>query len=562
MVEFIKDFFGTFQSIVYNVNQYGPIALGILLLCVTMLACYVLKDFIKTNVYAQIVCGVLAVVVVGFMGVSFIYGLNQSDIPKNFLRGKFTYQIPPPLQAGDLDIRLRGDSRSGESQGIYEYTLDSRDEKLIFSISKHDSIAITIRNRPLFRECDVEYQGKLGTRSPSYRTQYEITLDGAYLPARDYFIGFEYERIVDKKGNAHDVLMLTDFTNIDATKIKTKVRHTPDNCVGIEDLKLIKIQMTGSPASNGTTRWATGLIAPSAKAADDRNADLLKRLRSSQRSLSTRAKAQISENPAAYLDLINLLFQSDNSDDVQALVNVLGALQDASPNPYRLADDRIRDLFRFSHSGSQPIRLAARDYLRNTGIVDAGIIKLATSYLAEIGPSLKGKSLAGTSSDQYYLLLVTVRDTYYNAGIKYIVDYRGDYGQRERNPKAINDALAAFAQGVGLISLASAGQKASFGKAYYGKALALFSRAVVKEAEGALGANAKSNQIQEYITAQDGKNAPLKLSESEHAEFSNTIDRFFETIAGYEDQYFWQHHIKQLKNCRDQLIYSCFKMDS
>jgi hypothetical protein len=564
MLEYIKTFFGSFQDVVHNVNEFGPVALGILLLCVILLIGYMLTDLIKTSRLAQIVAAGVVVAFVGFMGMSFVYWFHQSPLPKHFLRGKFTYHIPPPATAGDLDIRLRGENHSGvggQAEAIYEYILDTREEKRLFSISKYDTVTITIRNRPLFRECDPELQGKLGTRSDSYRTQYEIALDKAYLAARDYYLAFDYARVVAPDGKAQDVLRVGDARNIDLKKISINVKHAPDRCLSAEDNgQFFRIADRGVAELLSTT--ASRLIAGRAHASDDKSAELVQRLGASDRSLSARAIAQISVAPASHLDVVAGLIKSGNAEDAPALINALSALQDAAPKPYRLPDDMIRELLRKSYTGTQPVRVAARDYLRDTGIVDAGIIKLAGSHLADVGPSLKGKSAAGTNFDQYYLLLITARDIYYNAGVRSIVDYRGDYGKRDRIPDAMGEAEARFKLGVDLIAAAPAGRKSSFAKAYYGMALAQFSKAVMRDAERAKGARAGSKQIQDYITAKHAANAPLPFDDAERAAFLATIERFFETIAGHETDYFWKNHIQNLSNCRVNLVYTCLSAPS
>jgi hypothetical protein len=154
--------------------------------------------------------------------------------------------------------------------------------------------------------------------------------------------------------------------------------------------------------------------------------------------------------------------------------------------------------------------------------------------------------------------MIAVRDIYYNAGVKSIVDYRGDYGKRERNPTSIGEAKRYFGLGIELINQVPSGKNVPFGKSYYGMALALFSEAVVNDAERTLGENASSKRIEARIVSKNTNSEPIPFSTEGQAHFMDTITKFMALVAGHENSYLWPSHIVQLRACRDHPVYTCF----
>jgi hypothetical protein len=180
----------------------------------------------------------------------------------------------------------------------------------------------------------------------------------------------------------------------------------------------------------------------------------------------------------------------------------------------------------------------------------------ALTTLIKIYSGEKANARAGTPN-QYGLFLVTAREIYYVAGIYQLIDYVGDWGNRKRVPGAIESSLRDFQLGIDLIADVPNEIVVPFAKSYYGKALALRSRAAVNAAINKLGAQATSKQIDKQVSDLVEQRAPLPFTHAERAEFVTTIYKFLHIVDGRENEYLSPNHIKSLRKCRVQATYDC-----
>ena len=347
----------------------------------------------------------------------------------------------------------------------------------------------------------------------------------------------------------------------DSSKVDVQFERSPDDCLAQEEgqsaNKPYKVEMAALPSGRSVlaSSGISSIFEPirSAQAQEGADAAVFRLLGTEDRGLATKARSVISQNPALYVPLISDLLSRGNSRDL-AIVDALNALREALPKAYRLPDVAIKLVLGLSYKGGPQVRQAARSYLLNQAIVDDVVVRLAS----EVFDSQKD-ALARNNHDQFQQLVITTRDVYYNAGIKYLTDYRGDYGKRARVPDAITKAIASFQRGVDLIGVLSGDDRSpSLGKAYYGMALAFESKAAVTAAEKEFGRNASSKQIDEYIYGLVQRDSDIPFSAAERVAFIGVIDRFINLLNGKELEYLWPEQIDQLKVCKATLKLSCF----
>jgi hypothetical protein len=365
-------------------------------------------------------------------------------------------------------------------------------------------------------------------------------------------IDFEYEPIVDKR-TPYDRLILKNFHNVDPKKVRVEVKHDPDNCVaGIiasSDQKQPFYSIEASAASSDKVMSALASFF-SLKAwagfVNEVSPDVL--LKAPE--LSGKARILIGKNPDAYVAAIDRLLSAPERNG-PAIITALEGLRDSPAGTFRLPDNVLEKLVRVAYSGPRDIRQAARTYLLDSDVLDENVVRIMRNQVAA-APSLRD-----TRRTEYTQLMALSRDVFYNAGVKSIRSYRGDFGASERAPGAIADAKRYLNYGVELIDQLAPDENLQFAKALYGKALALFSEAVVSEAERSLGQAATSRRIQDHIFAQIKRSSPIPFSEQGRAEFTATVTRFLSMTEG-RDGYLWPEHIAQLRSCRQRLVYSCF----
>ena len=569
----LHDFPAFFDGIVKTTIQAGPLALGILLLFILGFLVYWLKGTFASNRVLAFVGG-LFVLVVGGTVLLFVYQAFQYYLQRQsadtliFMQGKLTYSnnVQELARGGDLYIEMWAakDQLVGESrQRFYSYD-DGIAAKKILATAKPDRIELTIKNRALYKICN-EDSPKLNERNPQIATKYTIIFDRAYLASGDSGIGIEQYNInfrYDLRHGAqnYDFLSVDGFKNIDPDKVSIQVSHTPDYCIDddprVQYTEIIKGRIADSPARSLVAKLLHSLgeliftRALSQQAPSASKGEIVSLLGAADPSLVTKARAEISQKPSDFADLLNQLLHQRDAKYFQAQLNALTALKGASPKTFKLAN-AITDIVELSYLGSPELRQAARSYLTDLEIVDDAQAKMVEIYVNEKTKARQAEP------NQYGLLLVTAREIYYVAGVKQLVNYVGDWGNRERMPEAIEPSLRNFQLGVDMIADVPNEIVVPFAKPYYGKALALRSRTAVNAALAKLGVRATSKQVDKEVTELVAQRAPLPFNDAERNEFFATIDKFLSIVNGREPQYLWPDHIKSLKKCREQVTYDC-----
>ena len=272
-------------------------------------------------------------------------------------------------------------------------------------------------------------------------------------------------------------------------------------------------------------------------------------------SLATKAKSAISQRPDAYQPLIVDLLRRNTPNDALAQINLLVALKGARPKAYKLPIASIIDVIRLSYLGTPEIRQAARNYLTDASVLDDDLVMIASEYYE------KEKAKVSQDPQRNLLLLIAIRDIYYVGGINKLLDYVGDWGNRDRSADAIDKSQHNFKLGIDLIKDVSQSDVVPFAKSYYGMALAIRSRTAINAATRLLGDNASSKKIDQQISEQVSKGAPLPFTNEEKAQFISTLDSFLAIVKGRESGYLWPAHIAKMKACRASQTYDCLHGD-
>lgn len=510
----------------------------------------------RNNSFAFSVGGGVAVLIIVFFAVQYFRPTGCEQ--RMLIHGSLGYYIPEPATT-DLEIQVIG------SNNEPVYTWDTGNfERLFVYVTELDQINITVRNRPLYKQCWEGSQDILLSRKHSNLTSYKIIFSReAYKRGeRKYNIEFEYDPLVQSGSQVQDQLTIKNLVNIDRSQLRYEVKHLPENC--LRDTGVVGSQSAmpfvrwAGKTSYHDNKWNIGLLDLVVSAyAQPKIFDPLRFLSSQDRSLLSRAQAQIAAHPERYVQAIDALLSVDTEES--QIINALDALRDASPKTYRLPDDSLRKLIQLTYLSSSTLRQAIRNYFLDYDIIDTELANLTSSILAANADKLMREHM-----DQYIQLMFIARDIYYNAGYKNVLDFRGDYGERDRRPGALTEAKLAFGMGIDLISKIPYDQNVTFGKSYYGLAIALFAEAAMGEAERALGPNATSRALDEKImTAYGKKPTPLiPFSPNQKAEFLQVISTFLNLVDGRESKYLWPDHIRQLRSCRQDPIYTCFSVTS
>ncbi len=564
-----------FRSIVKTTSEFGPVAFGILLLAVLIFLLYQFRGSLRNNPLLQYGVNGLALLA-GCLLLLFIYQAFQFYLksaaidPIVLVQGTITYQLPD--QNGDLDFDVQGiDSRSGGDVSAHFYSYNKYlTERRILGIAKPDTLEIRVSNRQVYRACN-EDSPKVGTRNKRYYTDYQISLKDAYMssiPVVDgiaqYGIDFDYK---SRNGSPErDFLRITQFHGIDASKVKVvRVHHEPDSCVDAEQ-KTKYAQVVISKTVQQTPQLAAvrsvlaalrdALVSAAyGTALQVDKKSVFDFLNATDSSLAFKAMSEIAAAPASFTPMIADLLKRTDAKSATAQANVLVALENAKPKPYRLPDTVIPEVVELSYAGPAEVRQAARSYLTDANIVDERIVKTVSKINAA---HRNGNSLDSTRD---LLLLITAREVYYAAGVQNMVDYVGNWGKAKRVPAAINQSIADFQLGIDLVKAVPAAKSAPFAKSYYGMALALRSRAVVNAAVAQLGNKATSHQIDQQVTALVNKSAQLPFTHRERKAFIGTIDNFLALVKSRENEYFWPQHIAKMKSCRAKQTYDCLRVE-
>ncbi|MCF8475846.1 MAG: hypothetical protein K9G60_02370 [Pseudolabrys sp.] len=570
----LKAFPDFFSGIVKTTSDFGPLALGILLLCVLLFLIYRFSGALGNSLLAQYAGGTLAFFFACLLGFfiyqSFEYWLRKQDNnPVMLVLGTITYQLPD--DSGDLYFELQGVSNKtgGDiSERFYAYDKNIS-EKRILAISKPDSIELRVSNRQIYRLCN-EDAAKIGSRSKFNHTDYRIFLKDAYLPSVEanggiaqYGIDFDYKS--HHGSPERDLLRITQFRGIDPAKVKVRVHHEPETC--LDDDKEAKFAEVVRPSTaavppaiiplrNALAAFGESFISAAigASAQTPEKTKVFNFLDGSDSSLAQKARKEVGETPETYAPLISDLLKQKGAQAGSAQINALVALKNAKPKPYRVPDAVIPDVFRLTYMGTPEVRQTARNYLTDPQIVDDKIVEII-SGIYNMGKA----KLKNEHPEQYLLMLITVRDVDYVAGVGKLFDYVGEWGKRTRVAGAIDESIAYFSAGIDLIKAVPAANVVPFAKPYYGMALALRSRAVVNAALKKLGPKASSQDIDKEATAQVAAGAQLPFTAEESKAFIATLDNFLAVVNGRENDYFWPAHITKIKACRAQQTYDCFR---
>ena len=221
-----QEFPSFFNSIVKTTSDFGPLALGILLLLVVIFGIYQFKGTIAANKPTQfgsaIFVFVVASVLLYFIYQSFNFWLVRQKVQTIiFVQGTVNYQLPS-ASGGDLYFDLQGVNAKNVSESREKfYAYDSENsvtEKQVIAITKPDRIELTVSNRQVYQKCN-ENSPNVGTRNRNNLTRYIISLNDSYLPTgssgpgvEQYRLNFEYKSHAGSP--EHDFLRMTGFKNI------------------------------------------------------------------------------------------------------------------------------------------------------------------------------------------------------------------------------------------------------------------------------------------------------------------------------------------------------------
>jgi hypothetical protein len=530
-----------------------------------------LGDAAQTHTMKFSVGGGVAVLFIAFVGFQYFKPTTTECLPgQRFIQSSLSYKIPPASPAAassDLAFKFAVQSRKGATReaSVYSYDSDHFGKRLLFDADV-EVIQIVVRNRPLFRKCNEDDASVPFSRKDDYTTTYRIYFGKDFVPAKnarshELKIDFEYTALVHTP-QPHDRLTIQNLTNIDDKHVHVSVSHSPDTClseIARRDLELYSIRTADAAIPARAAAFPFSLVS-AAHAADDQDMNLLfEILGGSDKSLVGKAQSLLAarleapDTKARYLAKIEQLIQSA-PNNARTVINIFDALRTGSTSTIRLPDNILAKVLPLTHVTNASLRQAARHYLVDANIVSESLVSLTKSYAASKGPALKASNL-----DEYMLLAIAVRDIYYNTGIKNVTDYRGNYGRSTRKPPAIADAKRNFALGIEQIKDIPPDRNVLFAKAYYGLSYALFSEVVMQDAEKKLGSGASSRDLDKYITEQWKKaGTPLPFSGPQRTTFVATIDKFLDHVKGREADYIWQHHIAQMKSCKDAPTYNCF----
>jgi hypothetical protein len=571
-IDAFEEFPNVFSKVVGTTATHGPLALGILLLCLLLLLVYTFRDFIGAHRNLRRGAGLVILALLLLTGAELIFFTTRAfvraiaemsdDKQSVTFQGGLRYKAD--IQKTDIKIHLDGIMSNGAVRGpVYVYDLPAKQIRFV-SLTNFDQIEIIITNRPLYMVC-VEGAGlRKGDRDRSYTTRFKIDLKLAYLPTDGiHSVDFYYE--MQRDDTKRDFLRLHNIHGYDGAKIDVLVERDPDNCIDEEERspqsqKSFEIVSAETPAKREALQNdllnSLGISRANAQEAssdsDDVNAIAL--LASPDPDVVSKAKAIISRNPSKFAEQISALLIQAEPKNSQTIANGLNSLRLAIPNAYRLPNEAIGNVFDLTYRGTIEERRAATAYLLAPGILNDDIVELAERRFAAAREP--GRRLV---PDQYLLLAIAVRDIYYNSGVRYMIDYLGDYGKRDRVRDAIEKSLADYQRGIDIIEHVPQDSRVPFAKSYYGKALALESQAAVFFAEKQLGQNANNKKVAEFIFSQAKGGQMIPFSDEGRSQFVETIDSFFSLVSGHESQYLWPHHISQLKACQADQRYTCFQ---
>jgi hypothetical protein len=561
-----------FKSVVETFINNGPIGLAVLLLCVLLACLFPFRDAIVRNRYMQtgVVCVALTF---GSLLLYLLYQSVQAYIaPRNVeamvvIKGAVRYPLLS-AEGGDLYFEFVGPNtrRIGDSEDRF-YSYDkSVTEKRILVVAKPERIELTISNRPVYRAC-TEDSARTGSRGKNNQTVYVINLpDDAYRPPSNgtkgaviYYLDFEY-----RQTGGRDLLRISGFGGIDHTKLTFETKHFPDNCLD-EDIAAKYVELVAPMRADSLplevpVRHVVELLGEalvtSSRAQDKSKApdkNVLDLLGTNDPGLAGKARGAVSQAPTDYLLAIGDLLRSTDPKDATSQTNALIALK-GTPSTFKLPPAATSQVVRLTYAPSAELRQAARNYLTDSAAADDSVVQTADEYYH------KEKRILKQRDPQAFLLLtLAMREIYYVAGVNKIVDYVGNWGERERKPEAINASLRYFDQGIALIDDVPDASVVPYAKPFYGKTLALRSRTTVNAAIATLGPKAGSKDIDREIYSLVKKDAPLPFSEGEKAQFDSAIDGFLKLTNGRESEYIWPTHITKMKACRERQTYACLR---
>jgi hypothetical protein len=514
--------------------------------------------------------GGLAILVIAFF--AFQQFKPQGCITgQSFIQSSLHYRLPVAVTPGSSDLEfqfaVQGGGFGGGEHAVYQHDSAQFGKRMLFR-SDAELIQIKVNNRPLFKRCSEDDRAAaLFSQKPEYSTIYRIWIDKGFrlhnAGGSEYRIDFEYNPLVSK-AQPHDRLTIRNLTNIQKKHLHIDVSHSPDECLSdiatnVEFYSILGAVAQQDEPQAGGREFSFGLISSARAAANDPEFDLVFQiLGGTDKALTSKAQSILVSklnDPAVkerYLEKIGQLLDGAQPSNAQSIINILQALRSA-PTTYRLPNDMLRKVLALTHAPIQNLRQAARNYLLSAAVVDTALVDLAKNYVAS------KEGLKSTDLEQYMLLATAARDIYYNTGIKYDVEYRGNYGRSPRRREAILDAKRSLQVGVEQIAQIPRDRNVSFAKSLYGLAYVLFSEIVMQDAEKKLGPNAASQELDKYITSRwEARNTPLPFTPAQRSAFMATIDRFLNHVSGREGEYFWPDHIAQLKNCKEKPVYECF----
>jgi pimeloyl-ACP methyl ester carboxylesterase len=461
------------------------------------------------------------------------------------------------------DFTIEGYAKSDSLVGepLYSIVMPGVEgTRRLLSINKYDRIDVTIKNRiPL--DCNInpvssEYEDRPEPQR-SLATQAVFSL--SLRDARRFFgkakISFEYigskapleadfkdrpdgPTLAPASDLRLDQLIVKAGDGIDYRKIKVKrVNHTGDDC--LDDMFKQDAFVRIIPDEAVTRSWL-GLLAwaqDTTQVAED--IKVRKLLKSRDVQLRKIGVETVLANPKQYSSDVNAVINSGEAE-LKTVTDLLLAAKSAGSTSIKLDP---RTVLQLTYSDDNQVRDAARSYLRQPGIVSDDVLEIAELVLTDKLPLLRDQRVADKPFNKDYLLLIAIRDIYYNIGIDKLNKH---LDSPAGNPDALKLALATFSRGEDLMAFASSPeQRAALSKNTYGKAMAEYRGAAWSQA-------IRESNPSGFILGIRGQSKPL-ADQTGKASFAKFLNEVEQQASAYP----WPHHIAQARQCTADYTFDC-----
>jgi pimeloyl-ACP methyl ester carboxylesterase len=462
------------------------------------------------------------------------------------------------------DFTIEGYSKTDSLVGepLYSIVMPGLEgTRRLLSINKYDRIDVTIKNRiPLDCEIKLVANEYADTPDPQRSLSNQAVFSISLRNARRFFgkakISFEYigsksPDVGDFKSGAPaandvaskalkiDQLIIKAGDGIDYRRIGVnRVKHAGDDCLDQTFKSDAFVRIV--PDESVSRSWF-GLLAWAQDSTGESGSNKVRQLLKS-RDLQLRkiGVETVLADPKHYGSDVIAVINSGEAD-IKTVADLLLAAKSAGTENIKLDP---RTVLQLTYSDDNQVRDVARSYLRKPGIVSDDVLEMAELILVDKLPWLQKQVVEGKPFNKDYLLLIAVRDIYYNIGVDKLSKH---LDSPTGSPEALRSALATFARGDDLMALAaSPEQRATLSKNIYGRAMA--------EYRGAIWAAAiASGNPDAFLRNAVAENEPLANSTARQ-----TFASFLAAVGEHRAAYPWPHHIAQAERCVADYTFSCF----